>query len=538
MSNIKSKTSSRLLAAFMSLVMVFSMIPFSIVANAVTTEHPDAVTITVKDEDGNPVEGASVAFVIDSVINGDAYKEDTKTTDNNGVVEVMASDDFVADDFKIFASVSATGYTNGTLSTSAIATSTDNFDISVTSTTIKNVNIEAKNLTYKKGVPQELVSVTEIAGDTVKYQLDGGDETNEVPKKENVGTYNVKVTISREGKDDLVKEVTATINPADIEGISIEGINTKYNENKQNIVKLNGTFEADDTVTWTVNGSPIAGKDIPQETAIGSYQVTLTVNRGPNYKPLVLPAVASNILAGDLALGNISIKGLEGVYTVDSDGNPVAQLAVSVENKGDYNLKYQLDDGDLTVDDSAWVDEIPVVTDAGSYIVWVKAVKDNYNDADVSVTPAAGAVAPYNVYIAKAEQAFTFKNFTGTSKEEQLFGEVPYRQEYDFSAIDSANLAGGSITYKIEVDDDEMASMASIDANTGLLTVYYPGSIKVIATLSGNDNYKECVIEYTLNVSGATSSKGQFINFAESEKKFVIGTSSTVSEQKAEKKIV
>lgn len=532
MIKIKSKTSSRLLAAFLSLVMVLSMLPItSLTASAATIEHPDAVTITVKDEDGQPVKDALVAYVIDSVINGDAYLNGTLTTNDNGVVEVMASDDFVADDFKISANITATGYAAGTLAQSVIISAEDNFEVSLTSTTIKNVTIEAKNLTYN-GELQKLVSVTEIEGDTIKYQLDGEEETSEVPMKKDAGTYNIKVTVSREGKDDLIENVVAKINPADIEGISIEKVYLKYNESEQEIVKLNGSFEERDSVTWTVNTSDTQGKDIPKATGVGTYKVILTVDRGSNYNKLVTEAVTSEIIDGDLNIEGLTVKGLEGIYTIDQDGNPVAQPAVTVENQGNYDLKYQLDDGDLTVDDSAWVDEIPTVTDAGSYIVWVKAVKDNYNDADVSVTPAASAVAPYNVYIAKAEQAFTFKNFTGTAKEEELTGKVPYGKQYDFSAVDTDNLAGGSITYKVEVDDDEMAS---IDANTGLLTVDYPGSIKVIATLSGNNNYKECVIEYTLNVSGATSSKGQFISFDKETIECVLGTSNELSSQTARK---
>ena len=62
MSNVTSKASHRLLAAFLSFVMVFSMIPFSIVATAATTEYPDAFTVSVKDTEGNPIENATVVF--------------------------------------------------------------------------------------------------------------------------------------------------------------------------------------------------------------------------------------------------------------------------------------------------------------------------------------------------------------------------------------------------------------------------------------------------------------------------------------------
>lgn len=136
----------------------------------------------------------------------------------------------------------------------------------------------------------------------------------------------------------------------------------------------------------------------------------------------------------------------------DENGDPVAQKAVKVtpESGHSYTLKYQLDDGDLTVNDSAWEEEIPTVTNAGSYIVWVKAVKDGYNESDVHVNPAAGAVAPYNVYIAKAEQSFAFDEYDAMANDTnpeaiELKGFVPYGQTYDFSATDDAALANGAI---------------------------------------------------------------------------------------------
>ena len=79
MSNVKCKTSSRLLATILSLVMVLSMFPIAGTAVlAATNEHPDAVTITVKDDNGSVVEDAEVAFTIDSQTNGDLWKSETK----------------------------------------------------------------------------------------------------------------------------------------------------------------------------------------------------------------------------------------------------------------------------------------------------------------------------------------------------------------------------------------------------------------------------------------------------------------------------
>lgn len=537
MSNVKSKASHRLLAALLSIAMVFSMIPFSMVAYAATTSHPDAVTITVVDDvTGEPIEGAKVTYVIyDNDLGSEVMGNDDVPTDANGEVVVFDGSEpgnIMVSSITVTHDDYAT-YTNDAYD-QVITSLQDNFTIQMTCTEIKDVQISGKTLTYNGG-EQELVSITGCQnGDTVDYGTLPSNVTlnsEGKPVATEAGTYEFTVTVSRVGKDDLIRPVSTTIKRAKIEGISIEGKNIAYNETAQELVTLTGSFEENDVVTWTVNTVDEVTKTIPTATAVGQYTIVLTVDRGSNYEKLITSPVTTNVIKGSLDLEGLVVKGLEGIYTVEND-IPVAQPAVTVENKGNYDLKYQLDDGDLTVNDSAWVDEIPNVTDAGSYIIWVKAVKESYDDEDVPVDPAVSAVAPYNVYIAKAEQTFAFDEYTGATGTDQISGEVPYGKEYDFSATDAAALAGGTITYKVELDED---GIASIDANTGLLTVDYPGSIKVIATLSGNKNYKECVIEYTLEVSGVVSSQGQYISFVNDQVDYVIGTSDIVANQAAVK---
>lgn len=91
MSNVKRKASHRLLAALLSIAMVFSMIPFSMVAYAATTSHPDAVTVTVVDDvTGEPIEDAKVTYVIyDNDLGSDVMGNDDVPTDANGEVVVL-----------------------------------------------------------------------------------------------------------------------------------------------------------------------------------------------------------------------------------------------------------------------------------------------------------------------------------------------------------------------------------------------------------------------------------------------------------------
>lgn len=522
MSNVKSKASHRLLAAFLSFVMVFSMIPFStMVAHAATTTHPDAVTVTVVDDvTGEPIEGAKVTYVIyDNDLGSEVMGNDDVPTDANGEVVVFDGSEpgnIMVSSITVTHDDYAT-YTNDAYD-QVITSLQDNFTIQMTCTKIKDVQISGKTLTYNGG-EQELVSVTEVAGDTVEYYLNGAtDPVSEVPKATDAGTYSVRVVVARTGYTTLDKTVQTVINPADIEGIDIAPVTgLKYNEANQALVTLTGAFTESDSVTWTVNGTDETGKAVPERMAVGAYTVKLTVDRGANYNKFE-KTVNVDIALGEIDLGDLKIEAVNRTY----DTTEKELLAVTKD--GDYTLKYS-DDNQAT-----WVtDTIPVATEAGEYVIFVKATKDGYNDKN---TPAF----PITVTISKADQSFDFDEYDAMANDTnpeaiELKGTVPYGKTYDFSATDVEALANGTITYEIVADED----VAEIAAD-GTLTVNHPGAITVIAKLSGNDNYNECVIKYYLDVTGAVSSNGQYIEFAETEKNFVIGTSSTISEQKASKK--
>lgn len=522
MSNIKSKASHRLLAAFLSFVMVFSMIPFStMVAYAATTTHPDAVTVTVVDDvTGEPIEGAKVTYTIYDNDSGENVMGDNDVpTDANG--EVVIFDGSEPGNIKV-SSITITHddyatYTNDAYD-KAITSLDDNFIVEMTCTKIKDVAISGKTLTYT-GDAQELVSVTKVEGDTVEYYLNGAtDSVTEVPTATDAATYSVRVVVTREGKTPLDQTVETVINPADIEGIDIAPVTgLKYNEAEQALVTLTGEFDEHDTVTWSVNGTDETATTVPHRMAVGSYTVKLTVDRGANYNKFE-KTVTVNIALGEINLGDLQIEAVNRTY------DTTEKELLSVTKSGDYTLEYS-DDNQVT-----WVkNDIPKATNAGEYMIYVKATKDGYADKN---TPAF----PITVTISKAEQSFDFDKYDAMADDTnpetiELKGAVPYGKTYDFSATDVAALANGTITYEVIADGD-----AAEIAADGTLTVNYPGAITVIAKLSGNANYKECVIKYYLDVTGAVSSKGQYIEFAEAEKNFVIGTSSTISEQKATKK--
>ena len=522
MTNAKSNAVQRLLAAFLSILMVLSIIPFSIVANASTTAHPDKVTVTVVDDETNePIKGAIVSFTIydkdaDSTVAGGT----DEPTDENGEVAVL---DAISGNISI-SEITVSHDDYETYSNEAynqpIKSLDDNFVIKLTCKKIRNIEISGKTLTYT-GEEQELVSVTEVEGDTVEYYLNGATApTTEVPTATNSGTYTVKVVVNRAGKTPLEKAVDTVIKPADIEGIDIAPVTgLKYNEADQALVTLTGEFDEHDTVTWSVNGIDETATTVPHRMAVGSYTVKLTVDRGANYNKFE-KTVNVDIALGEIDLGDLQIEAVNRTY------DTTEKELLSVTKSSNYTLEYS-DDNQAT-----WVkNDIPKATNAGEYVIYVKATKDGYAEKN---TPAF----PITATISKAEQSFDFDEYDAMANDAnpeviELKGPLPYGKTFDFSATDVDALANGTITYEVIADED-----AAEIAADGTLTVNHPGAITAIAKLSGNNNYKECVIKYYLDVTGVVSTKGDYIEFAESEKAFVIGTSSIISEQKATKKSI
>lgn len=532
----ESSMVKRVLASFMAFLMVISLMPSMGHVFAAATEHPGYVTIMVVDGESNPIQGANVDYSImkdPSVTDGDAFTtiNSTGTTDEYGVVEVLDATQYIDGCLLISATVSKTGYDNATISSTAISSSEANFSVQLSKTVtmpdIENVTITTLDADYT-GQDQELITSvdTDTEGATIEYSTDNSTWSEQIPKETDVAEYSVYVRITKDGYNTYESgEKIAKINAIDIPDIDITAKQFNYVENtSQELVTLTGNFEDTDTVTWSVNNTATGDRSIPTGLAAGSYTVKLEINRGSNYKPFT-KEVTSTILNAELNLDGLSVTGLDGTYT----GNP--QDAVTVSNQGSYDLKYQLDDGDLAVDNNAWSNDIPTVTNAGSYIVWVKAVKANYNDKDVEVTPADNAVAPYNVYIAKAEQTFAFTDSKYNNEESSVeigSADLTNGKTFNFGATDTAALAGGTISYSLELGAED-GDIATINSTTGELTVTGAGKITVKATLTGNDNYNDCTIQHILNVTAKKSSEGEYVSFPTDSIEYVLGNSSGIT---------
>lgn len=289
-----------------------------------------------------------------------------------------------------------------------------------------------------------------------------------------VGDYTVEVSLKQVSDDAVLSKVKANVSVAktNITDITISPTSNKYTGEQFALATLNGEIKSGDIVTYTIKGDANSYAAIPNASAVGNYEVTITVDRGSNYN-VYSQTVTSSIELGELELGAIKVQGLEGVYT------GVAQNAVSVTGQGDYSLQYKLGNDD-------WSDTIPTVTNAGSYTVQVKATKTNYNDKEVSVDKAESAVYPFNVYIAKAEQKdFAFSNKTPSP--------LAYKGTFEYKA--DGGQSGGTITYEV-VDGNEYVS---VDQNGKITALKAGGNATIKATRAGNNNYNAVSDTYAIS---------------------------------------
>lgn len=258
MSKKNVKVADRILAVFLTVLMLFSMMPVSIFANAAAeTDY----TITVKDEEANLISGATVAFIIS--VDGEIASDGSATTDENGaaVIDLAEYADEKAEDktVAIDCTVTKDGYVTKETEITVEALSGN------TEVTLEEIKVETVN-----------VSVSKTGNGTVK--INGEESVATVEKGSDVeikvepedGAYIKTLTVN--GKEKTVAEgegytesVTAN------EDISIAVIfSTKYT------VSVKGEIEHGKIT--------LGGKDVKSLTVDKDEKVKITVAPDKGYQ--------------------------------------------------------------------------------------------------------------------------------------------------------------------------------------------------------------------------------------------------------------
>lgn len=524
MSSNKISFISRLIASMLSVLMVFSIMPLSpLNVLAATAEHPGSITITVTDEEGTPISGASVTFTVDSEINGLNYKSGNVSTDDYGTVEILASSDYVENDISVSATITKEHFKDdsSSVSNTEITSSEQNFEVSLVSTLIEDVTVTPTSVPYD-GNEYNAATITGLqTGDVVSYKLNNGNWQNTMPTISSPYTsYSLSVKVERtdyETYETLVTPVV-TFNTIQLNVIKYQG---DYDAESHPALSVEGLLSTDD-VTYSLNGATPT-QALPYIEDVGNYQVAMHVER---YGYNDFDATYDNIGITAIDIGGLSAT----AYSAPYDGEYHDAATVTGTVIGD-TVEYRLDNG-------IWQSAVPQIKDykEGGYKVEIRVTRDsNYNVTDLQVVPA-------NAFVSKVNQTLSFTNSSYNTSAEgnvTLDKSTAANNVYDFSVVaadtfdDDVN--SNAIVYTIENAADDglnINDIATIDTE-GKVTVKSAGCVIVKAKRLGNGNYNDGEITYTLTtkVSG-----GNLVSFAEENIEYIIGKNDgVVSELTASK---
>lgn len=110
---MREKIKINLLITVIALAMTLQLIP-SVCIHTFAEVSTDSVKILVQDEDGNAIQNAEVAYMVTAATLGISPIEGTKSTDENGYVEILSEADYKPNEYKVSAEISKDSYINDT----------------------------------------------------------------------------------------------------------------------------------------------------------------------------------------------------------------------------------------------------------------------------------------------------------------------------------------------------------------------------------------------------------------------------------------
>jgi hypothetical protein len=224
------------------------------------------------------------------------------------------------------------------------------------------------------------------------------------------------------------------------------------------------TNTGDGAVSYASSNTTVANIDAATgEVTIvgpGSATITATVTDGANYS-YATPTATYTLTVGTSDM-NVSATGYTGTYDGQAHG-------ITVTAPDGATVKYGETDGTYNLDAS------PTYTNAGTYTVYYQVTKPGYT----TVTSRA------TVTISKAKATVKYERYEFTVKIGESFN-APY------VTVDPQGL---TLTYRST--DTEVAT---VNAQTGEVTLIAPGKVNIYAEFAGDENYEAASDYYILTV--------------------------------------
>ena len=316
------------------------------------------------------------------------------------------------------------------------------------------------------GSAQALVNAGSVTAGTLQYKLGaGGTYGTTIPSATEVGSYAVYYKVVGDANYNDVAEagpINVTIGKA---AGSISYATSSISKTFGDAAFTNAlTKTGDGAVTYSSSNTNVATVNATSgEVTIvgnGSTTITATVTDGTNYT--YAAKTASYTLSVGTAAMTVSATGYTGAYDGQAHGITVTAPAGATvkygETAGTYNLNAS-----------------PTYTNAGTYTVYYQVTKTGFDTVTGSAT----------VTITKVDPTVKYVNYEFTAKIGEPF-DPPYL------TLEPSDLA---VTY-YSADKD----IATVDAQTGEVTLVAPGKVNIYATFDGDENYNSASDYYILTV--------------------------------------
>lgn len=291
-----------------------------------------------------------------------------------------------------------------------------------------------------------------------------------------VGTSKVQATIAADG---VYKSAVATydinVKKADF-SVSVESYKGTYDKKYHNVVVVNDKIDGD-VVKYVVNDRVY--EECPQIKDVGSIAGKVVVQRGTYYNDAEAEFSASVTQA---TFDSITVKVNTDIVYNGEPQEVIESITDSKEDPDAPDVIYyqQLTDAFDEPEDSAYTQEVPKVTNAGTYYFAVKVTRGgNYKDY---------VEFPIVVSVAKAESKVSVTN----SQTNITYGET--------LNIETSYISDSDAKLSYEVIDG--SNVVEVDAS-GKITTLMSGKATVRVTLGETENYKSSYTDYTITVDKA-----------------------------------
>lgn len=499
--SIRKNVWKKVLALMICIAMTLGLFPQG--AIAAENEVESTVVIAVKDEEGEPVDGAHVSYSV-----SDTFVSDGETsTDENGIATISFMSG-MGMDVTISATITKDGFHDAALNETFPSGTSNSYEASMTHTSVYWIDVEPTVIEYT-GDEFDAATISGVRdGDEISYKLDNGEWTDTMPKIKEADDYDLEVYVESNGYSEFSTTVHPKVNKRTFT-VGVEGVTETYDNGKPiTLVNIDeDDLEDGDVVTYTIDGEE--SNVIPARCDVGVYEITVRVKRGSNYEVFETTCTSK--------IESTGITGLSAVLYEGTYDEQAHEAVVSVNGKKDGDvIEYRINDGD-------WSTDVPMIKDADTYSIGIRVTRSNYDPTVIT------ELAPQKASISKAEQNIQFKNEHSTQVD--FDKENPEKNVYDFSA-EGGSLENPEIVYSVVEDgyeSEDFSEIATIDEN-GILTIHKGGPVvKVIATVKGNDNYEDASVSFSMTVMTDEVT----FKFNESTQEYILGTSITASKQAA-----